>query len=170
MWQQHTANCKGGIKDKRKDICDVLKTDNSTVTSCTALYNMALWPGLSSISSVLQHWQWAALLISDHWRSPSTAGERPECNGFSLHSFSMVSWQGERNTVVKVHLAKIQQKYFEHVYLQWCPLISWITFEKPEENVKKWTSVCILRQFCILSKGHIFNKCLSSSFLEKIGS
>lgn len=89
---------------------DVLKTDNST--SCIALYSMALWPGLSSVSSVLQHWQWAAALISGHWRSLSTAGDRPECNGFSLHSFSMVSWQEERNRVVKEQLAEIQQKIF----------------------------------------------------------
>lgn len=77
---------------------DALNTDNSAITSCIALYNMALRPGLSSVSSVLQHWQWAASLVSGHWRSLSTAGERPECNGFSLHSFSMVSWQGQRNS------------------------------------------------------------------------
>lgn len=115
---------------------DVLQTDN-TITSCTALYNMALWPGLSSVSSVPQHWQWAASLISGHWRSLSTAGERPECSGFSLHSFSMVSWQGERNTVVKVQLTEIQQIHSENVYLHLCPLISSITFEKPEESIKK---------------------------------
>lgn len=124
------------------------KLEDSTFTSCIALYNMALWPGFSSVSSVLQHWQWAASLISGHRRSLSTAGERPECNGFSLHSFSMVSWQGERSTVVKVQLAGTQQKYSENVYLQWCPLISWRTFEKPKEKklqvgVQKYTSVGI---------------------------
>lgn len=85
-----TANYQGWWTDK-KVMGDVLKTDNNTVTSCTALYSMALWPGLSSVSRVLQHWQWAVWLISGHWRSLSTAGERPECNGFSMHSFSMVS-------------------------------------------------------------------------------
>lgn len=134
MWQHSTFNTE------KLYVMYCMNTDNSSITSCIALYNMALWPGLSSVSSVLQHWQWAASLISGHWRSLSTAGEKPECNGLSLHSFSMVSWQGERNTVVKEQFAEISKKYFENVYLHWCPLISWITFEKPEESVQKLTS------------------------------
>lgn len=70
-----------------------LQNTDINVTSSTASYNMALWPGWRSVSSVLQHWQKASSLISGQWRSLSTAGERPECNGLSLHSVPMVSWQ-----------------------------------------------------------------------------
>lgn len=98
---------------------------------------MALCPGLSSVSIVLQHRQWAALLISGHWRCLSTAGERPECNGLSLHSFSMVSCQRVREKYSGERAAKIQQKCFQNVYLHSCRLISWIIFGKPEESVKK---------------------------------
>ncbi len=167
-WQQDESQQTIRRDEKiREDISDALKTDNSTITSCTALYSMALWPGLSSVSSVLQHLQWAASLISGHWRSLSAAGERPKCSGFSLHSFSTVSWQAERNTVVKVQLAEILQKYLKNVDLQQCPLKSWITFEKPGESIQKLTT---LHTKSIWGKGHIFHQCLSSSFLKKSGS
>lgn len=124
----------------RNVMCDVLNTDNSSFTSCIALYIMALCPGLSSVSIVLQHRQWASSLISGHWRCLSTAGERPECNGLSLHSCPMVSCQRVREKHSGKRAAKIQQKYFQNVYLHSCPLISWIIFGKPEESVKTVTS------------------------------
>lgn len=75
-----------------------IRESDRIVTSCIALYIMALWPGCSSVSNIFQHRQCSAPLISDQRRSLSTAEERPESNDFSRHSVSTVSWQGERNS------------------------------------------------------------------------
>lgn len=84
----------GRLKKREKVIFDALNAGG--ITSCVASNNQDLWPGLRSVISVLQHWQRASSLIPDQWRSAITSGDRPECNGISLHSFSTVSWE-ERN-------------------------------------------------------------------------
>ena len=52
-----------------------------------------------------------------------------------------MSWQGERNTVVREQSVEIQQKYYEYMNLRWCPLKSWITSEMPEESIQKLISM-----------------------------
>lgn len=71
-----------------------LMKKSSTVTSCIALYSMALWPGLSSVSISLQQGQRASSLMSDQRRSVSRAGKRAECNGLRRHRLSTESWSG----------------------------------------------------------------------------
>lgn len=113
---------------------------SSIITSCNAPYSRALWAGLSCVSAVIQHWQKSLWLTSAHWRPLSTAGDSPECKGLSLHRFSMVSCQSERNAGSQINGVLWENKtYFKRVYSHWCPLISWIIFGKPKESVEKFT-------------------------------
>lgn len=114
--------------------------NSSIFTSCNALYSRALWAGLSWVSVVIQHWQKLLWLTSAHWRSFNTAGDSPECKGLSLHRFSMVSCQSERNAGSHINGVLWENKTnFKRVYSHWCPLISWIIFGKPEEGVEIFT-------------------------------
>lgn len=132
---QHDTKSSANYK-KKKARSDAPRRQSS-ITSCIALNIMALWQGLRSACSLLQHRQWASWLKSDHLRSLRAAGMRPESNGFRLHRFSTVSWQEERDTVLRVQMADSQYKCFGHDFLHCRLLWSWIESETPEERIEK---------------------------------
>lgn len=144
MWHEVLSKLR-----KEKTVRSDALRRQSSITSCIALNNMALCPGLSSVCSLLQHGQWASSLKSVHRRSWSAAGKRPESNGFRLHRFSTESWQEEeRDTVLRVQMADSQCKCSEHYYLQYCLFWSWIKFEMTEKRMEK----CVIQQKSWLSK------------------